>query len=475
MTGLDSESLPAAIYCRISRDAHGLGLGVARQEELCRKLASEKGWRVAGVYVDNDMSAYSGAPRPSYERLLSDLESGLVEAVVVVDQDRLTRHPRELEEFILLADRLGTALANVSGEVNLGSPDGRFRARIMGAVARQESEKKSERLKRQRDQQARLGLSTGGRRRFGYKHARTENGQATWAVVDEEADRVREAAERFLSGDSLRQIAIDFNRRRVSTVTGAPWRVTTLRTLLTGAQVAGLRVHRGEIIGEASWDAILDRTTWEQVRAVLGNPRRAQRGRPPQYLLTGVLVCGRCGSTLYSSRRKNGSRRYMCNRGAAEGPCGRIAVVAEPVERAVSDQLLVALGGPTLWRALDGADSLGNQAVVRELAADEASLEELARDHYVERAISRREFLASRSLLEERIAMNRIALQRTANVHSLSGLPRTREELEEVWKNLDVERQRAILTAVVDEVVVNPGTPGRRSFDPSRLEIRWRA
>lgn len=33
----------AAIYCRISRDAGGQGLGVARQEELCRKLAAEKG------------------------------------------------------------------------------------------------------------------------------------------------------------------------------------------------------------------------------------------------------------------------------------------------------------------------------------------------------------------------------------------------------------------------------------------------
>ena len=65
----------AAIYCRISRDGGGLGLGVARQEELCGKLAAEKGWPVAEIYVDNDMSAYSGAPRPAYRRLLSDLEA----------------------------------------------------------------------------------------------------------------------------------------------------------------------------------------------------------------------------------------------------------------------------------------------------------------------------------------------------------------------------------------------------------------
>lgn len=96
---------------------------------------------MAEVYVDNDLSAYSGKLRPAYERLLADLLAGLRDAVLVVDQDRLTRHPAELEGFIDLADRHGIALANVSGDVDLGTSDGRFRARIMGAVARQESER----------------------------------------------------------------------------------------------------------------------------------------------------------------------------------------------------------------------------------------------------------------------------------------------------------------------------------------------
>src|SRR5690606_34296832 len=92
----------AAIYCRISRDQRGEGLGVARQEEMCRKLAAEKGWPVVDVYVDNDLSAYSGSRRPAYERMLADLESGAIDAVLVVDQDRLTRRPSELEAFIEL-------------------------------------------------------------------------------------------------------------------------------------------------------------------------------------------------------------------------------------------------------------------------------------------------------------------------------------------------------------------------------------
>src|SRR5262249_13640253 len=152
---------------------------------------------VAEVYIDRDISAYSGRRRPSYDRMVDDLKNGIRDAVVVVDQDRLTRHVRELEDFISLADANGIALASVSGEIDLSTSDGRFRARIMGSVARQESEKKSERIQRQRDQAARLGRFGGGPRRYGY-----ENDGVT--VRRDEAKVVRDIARRLLAGESLR-------------------------------------------------------------------------------------------------------------------------------------------------------------------------------------------------------------------------------------------------------------------------------
>ncbi|MEU6424774.1 recombinase family protein [Microbispora sp. NPDC046973] len=59
----------AAICCR-SQDRAGAGLGVARQEADCRVLAERRGRQVVDVYSDNDVSAYSGSPRPSWQRLL---------------------------------------------------------------------------------------------------------------------------------------------------------------------------------------------------------------------------------------------------------------------------------------------------------------------------------------------------------------------------------------------------------------------
>ena len=46
----------AGLYCRISDDRAGGGLGVERQRKDCVRLAAELGWRVIDTYTDNDIS-----------------------------------------------------------------------------------------------------------------------------------------------------------------------------------------------------------------------------------------------------------------------------------------------------------------------------------------------------------------------------------------------------------------------------------
>src|SRR5690348_3663265 len=90
----------AAIYCRISQDREGAGLGVDRQRSDCEALARKLGWDVVVAYTDNDLSAYGGKRRPGYRQLLDDLDAGRVNAVLVWHTDRLHRSPRELEEYV---------------------------------------------------------------------------------------------------------------------------------------------------------------------------------------------------------------------------------------------------------------------------------------------------------------------------------------------------------------------------------------
>lgn len=63
---------------------------------MCRS----RGWAVAQCFEDNDSSAYSGKPRPAYDRMLAAVEAGAVDAIVTWHNDRLHRSPKELEAFI---------------------------------------------------------------------------------------------------------------------------------------------------------------------------------------------------------------------------------------------------------------------------------------------------------------------------------------------------------------------------------------
>ena len=150
----------AGIYCRISQDNEGDELGVRRQEQDARTLCERKGWTVAEVFVDDDISAWSGKPRPSYERMLKAIEAREINAVAVYDLDRLNRQPRDLERFFEICDRAGvTDLASVGGTVDLATSDGRFHARIMGAVAAKSSDDTSRRIKRKQGRPGRRGAS----------------------------------------------------------------------------------------------------------------------------------------------------------------------------------------------------------------------------------------------------------------------------------------------------------------------------
>src|SRR5579875_3256012 len=139
------DGVAAGVYVRISDDRHGTELGVARQEKDCRAVVKRRaGWDVVQVYADDDRSAYDGKPRPAYERMLVDLATGRIKAVVAWHPDRLYRRLIDLEELIDLLEGRSVEVATVrAGEIDLTTSHGRMQARIAAVVARHESEHKS--------------------------------------------------------------------------------------------------------------------------------------------------------------------------------------------------------------------------------------------------------------------------------------------------------------------------------------------
>ncbi|WP_164842531.1 recombinase family protein [Actinoplanes solisilvae] len=148
-----------AIYCRLSDDRTGEGLGIERQLADCRDLVGRRGGAVAGEYLDKSHSATSGRRRPDYERLLITVDSGTLDAIVAWSLDRLVRRTADLERLIELCDRRNVAIILVRGsDLDVSTPAGRLVARMLGAVARHEIDAKSDRQRRESRQRADRGL-----------------------------------------------------------------------------------------------------------------------------------------------------------------------------------------------------------------------------------------------------------------------------------------------------------------------------
>lgn len=454
----------AAIYVRISSDAAGEGLGVARQEADCRELVARKGWQIADVYRDNDVSAFSGRRRPAYQAMLQAVKDGDVDVVVAWHPDRLHRSVRDLEDFIDLLDATGALVVTcTAGDLDLATPEGRLVARIVGSVARKESEDKSRRIRRKHLELAEAGRRNGGRA-FGY------DGNEPHPT---EAPLVLEATARVLAGESLWAIINDWTDRGVPTVRGAPWSTTALRTVLMSERIAGLRVHHGQIVGEAEWPAILDRDTWESLRAVLvtrtSNRRRLTPAR--SYLLTGGLArCGACeDQTPLVAAPRPKYRAYGCLESA--GGCNRISVIADRFETVVINRLAAAVADG-LIEQVRATHSTGGEDLGSLIAAEERKLITYAR-MLDSGEIGRAEWAAMREGVQGRIDAIRGQLAARSSPRILDGVDA--DHWSEQWDEWTFDQRRAALRALVDRVVVAPvGYAGRR-FNPDRVQCHWLA
>lgn len=459
----------AAIYTRISSDVEGTGLGVARQREDCEKLAASLGWGVAGVYSDNDVSAYSGKRRPEYERMLSDLADGHVDGVLVYHIDRLTRRPIELEQFVHAVDSAGVKHVRfVTGDADISTGDGLLVARMLSAVAASESATKSRRVRRKQEQNAAAGIPhRGSTRPYGYEPDHV-------TIRSHEAEVYRQIVARFLAGESARSIASWLDERQVPTVTGAGWLSTTVKGMLINPRYAGLLARRGQVVGAGKWEPIITEGDHRRILARFAERKNSGRRAPQRYLLSGTTRCGKCGNTLYSASRGT-TRRYECRSGPDHRGCGRLTVVADPVERIVADFVLYRLDTPDLAAALSGKGSTDARTAELSDVVSEATeqLEELA-TAYAQRAISMAEWMTARKPIQQRLEQAHRQLAQLTRSTALVGLVGNGEELRRSWSTLNLDRQHTIITALVDHVTIGPGTIGAARFDPDRVSVTWR-
>jgi DNA invertase Pin-like site-specific DNA recombinase len=452
----------AAIYTRLSQDRDGLKEGTERQEKDCRALCKREGFKVAKVYVDDDRSAYNGKARPQFDQMLAELDQ--YDALVFWKYDRLVRRFTQFGRVIEACEKAGVRLVSVVDPIDTSSPLGKGVAGMVASMGEQESTNISLRVTRAQQDAAREGRNHGHRRAFGYKLDGT-------TILEDEAAAIQEARDRILAGEAMRSICDDWNRRGIRPPgsqkrPGTAWRVTHFKTMITGPRIAGLRRYQGEVVGKATWSGIITPEDHERLVASLG--RRQHRGRPPRYLLTRLVRCGRCGATLRSSVSSGAKRRFACRRDPGDDErCGRLQILAEPVEQLVVEMVLHALDSPKMRRSLaqpkrktKNGDSPERLRAELELLAASAA------------EIGVAEYLAARKPLEDKLQRALAELAENTDSAALAPIVDA-PDIREAWSRLDLERQRAILAAVVDHVLIAPATHGG-TLDLDRVQVVWR-
>jgi site-specific DNA recombinase len=472
MTKTTKTARPAAIYVRISQDRGGAGLGVERQEQECRALANRLGWSVVDIYCDNDLSAFSGRRRPSYERMLADIEAGTVTAVIAWHPDRLHRRSAELERYISVCERHRVENQTVTaGMWDLSTPSGRMTARQLGAVAAYESEHKSERMKSARVQQAKAGKYHGGVRCYGYEKDGT-------TVVAQEAAEIAAACEAIAGGASLRAIVRDMNVRKVPTASGkiGGWTSQQLRLMLMSPRIAGYSTHKGVIVGTAAWPAIVDDATWRTVEAILSNP--ARRTNPGitgavKWLGSGTYRCA-CGQKAMRCSVTGGGgkqRRHTYRCSNPDRSATHVTREARALDGYVERVLIARLSRRGTVEKLLHRDDAADVAALRVEQVQLGERKDKAAAMFIDGAIDEVQLATITKRADERAKEIAEVLAKAGWRSPLE--PLAGGNIEATWENLSLMQKRAILESVCD-VTVLPTKRSTRGFDPGGVRLDWK-
>lgn len=296
------------------------------------------------------------------------------------------------------------------------------------------------------------------------------------SVVESEAAVIRELASRFLAGDSLIALASWLQAEGIKTATGADdWRVPTVSKLLKSPRIAGLREHRGEVVGPGVWPAIITVAQHEQICALMAQNKRVNRRSPRSYLLAGKVYCGACGAKMVSS--PDGDRtRYGCRKGPDHGGCNKVFISGGALDDLIADAVLTRLDTPGLAKALAAQpdDDAEVEMLTRQMVEDIEMKDELARA-FGRREFDSRDWHTARKPIEDRIEAARRRLGRLGSQSSLAQYVGRGEQLRAKWDTpeMTLPTQAAIVGTILQRVVIFPASSKSNRLDPSRVVPEW--
>ncbi len=346
-----------AIYTRksteegLDRDFNSLE---AQREaaEAYIKSQRQEGWEVLPDRYDDGGFSGGNLERPALRGLMSDIEAGKIDRVIVYKIDRLSR---SLFDFAKLADffeKHAVGIVSVTQQLDTSTSMGRLTLNMLLSFAQFEREMIADRTRDKVHAARRRGKFTGGSLVLGYD---CDQKGGRLVVNEAQAERVREIFRLFIESPSLVAVLRDLIRRgwmlkrwttrKGRVVGGGQFDKFSLKRLLTNHAYIG-KVYFNGVVYDAEHPPIVDLETWEIVQTLLkGAPRHSgRRGPRSSALLGGTLYCAPCGAAMtptFSQKRRLRYRYYVCHQAHRRGwgTCPSKSVPAVEIEKFVVDRL----------------------------------------------------------------------------------------------------------------------------------------
>lgn len=407
--------------------------------------------------------------RPVWHEGLQALRTGDIDVLIPWDLDRLARDQRDLEDGIEVVQYHSPAmiLSATASSLDLTTDAGQAWARVLVTMNNKQSADTARRVKREHQSAAEAGVARGGSRPFGYKADRV-------TVDPHEAELIRQAAKDLLNGRSIATICREWTEQGVETPKGGSWRNASFHRMLLNPRLAGWRARKDRSIVQkdgkpvrGQWEPVLDQETFDRLeRLLIGRDTARQRNGVRKYMLSGILRCGICNSSMTGNYRKDtGTHTYKCN-AANVGKTGHSVTAAGPaVDALVSAQVGLRVVGQKAGTVVE--EEFEGDARIAEL---DAMIEEAMAELRTNPKMSRVIYAHVEALEAERLETTE---SRSLWLAATLG-PASADVTADEWLEMDVEEKRSHVLKHLDAIVVSPATRRSRTFDPERIVYVWK-
>lgn len=451
----------AGIY---GRNSKANDKSIEDQLKLGRAAVAKEGWTLAGEYHDDSSaSRYRTKERDHWARLLTDLEAGRLDILVLWKPARGSRDAiawlQMLEGCRARGTRIHVMAHRRTYDLSIAS-DWESLA-VEGIKSASYSDQLSEDVTRGVREAAIVG-SPHGRVAFGYDRRYHPETNRPLREPNAHAVIVREIFERLDKQTPISVLMTDFRKRGLPSPSGKPWQRNTIRIIATNISYIGKRVHDGETY-DAQWPAIVDEGLFWRVQALLSAPgRKTTRPGAARYLLS-YIATAPCGNLL----RRNGGAdggpdRYMCS----EDGC--VSIVLAEADDVVETYILERLSRPDARKLFTRNDSEAEKASA-EAARYRAQLEDARRSFEMPDGIS-----ADALARKERALLPLIeSADRRSRPEGTAGALEallSSDDVEQTWNGFSMAARRAVVSSVARVRLDLPTRRLPRLADP---QVRW--